>query len=279
MPDFGWLPILSSAYPKLARGLSRRQSESTMVGVSLHPPSQGVNPTVLFQLYGRLERGDYPGMDGVVIIRNGNLVSERYFGGYDLGTRHETRSTFKSVTGLITGIAIDQEVVKLDDPVAPLLAEFHELSDRDPRKQKITFQDLLEMRSGLDCSEMPGRAPYREKNMLWGWVSYNWEIPMGREPGTEWHYCSSNSFLLGVALTAALEPKLGMNVRDFAHKYLFEPLKIENYKVNRASGHMTTQGNGYFRPQGFGEIRAIGCESRKLAGKAARLQTMDQRDE
>ena len=204
---------------------------------------------------------------GVVIIRNGNLVSERYFGRYDLATRHETRSTFKSVTGLITGIAIDQEVVKLDDPVAPLLAEFHELSDRDPRKQQITFQDLLEMRSGLDCSEMPGRAPYREKNMLWGWVAYNWEIPMGREPGTEWHYCSSNSFLLGVALTAALEPKLGMNVRDFAHNYLFEPLQIENYKVNRASGHMTTQGNGYFRPRDLAKFGQLVVSQGSWQGK------------
>jgi CubicO group peptidase (beta-lactamase class C family) len=221
------------------------------------PASQGVNPTVLFDLYERLDRGDYPGVDGVVIIRNGILVSERYFGSYDLAKRHDTRSTFKSVTGLITGIAIDHGVVKLDDPVAPLIAEFHELTDRDPRKQQITFQDLLEMRSGLDCSEMPGKGPHREKFVPWRWVAYNWEIPMQRVPGTEWHYCSANIFLLGVALTAALEPKLGMDIRDFAHTFLFEPLQIEDYQVNSVSGHMTTQGSGYFRPRDlakFGQL-------------------------
>jgi len=196
----------------------------------------------------------------MVVIRNGKLVSERYFGVYELGTKHETRSTFKSVTGVITGIAIDQDVVELDDPVAPLLARFHELSDPDPRKRSVTFRDLLEMRSGLDCSEMPGRTPYRENGAarVWDWVAYNWEIPMGREPGTEWHYCSSNSFLLGVALTAALEPKFGMDVRAFANSYLFEPLQIESHKVNRTpDGHMTTQGNGFFRPRDlakFGQL-------------------------
>ena len=231
------------------------------------PASQGVDPTVLFELYGRLNRGDYSSVDGVVIIRNGILVSERYFGNYDLARRHDTRSTFKSVTGLITGVAIDHEVVKLDDPVAPLIAEFHDLSDRDPRKQQITIQDLLEMRSGLDCSEMPGKTPHRDSYVPWRRVAHNWEIPMGREPGTEWHYCSSNSFLLGVALTAALEPTFGMDVRDFADEFLFKPLQIEDYKVDSLSGHMLTQGSGYFRPRDLAKFGQLVLNQGRWQGK------------
>lgn len=224
------------------------------------PTSQAVNAKLLLQLYEQVENGDFPEIDGIVVIRNGYLVSERYYGGYDLADKHETRSTFKSVTGLITGIAIDNGLVDINEPVAPLLARYHELSDRDPRKQQVTIQDFLTMRSGLDCSEMPGRTPYRENGAKWkwDWVGYNWEIPMAHDPGAQWHYCSSNPFLLGVALTSALERQLGIDVRDFAHSYLFEPLQITGYKVNGTpDGHMTTQGNGYFRPRDlakFGQL-------------------------
>ena len=46
-----------------------------MVGAVTTPTSQGVDVNLLLQLYEQVENGDFPEIDGIVIIRNGFLVT------------------------------------------------------------------------------------------------------------------------------------------------------------------------------------------------------------
>ena len=85
--------------------------------------AEGIAPSPTAELFARVRRGDYVGIDGLLIARNGLLVAETYFfAGFQRLSLHQTRSCFKAATGLRTGIAIADGLLALDDPVAPLLA-------------------------------------------------------------------------------------------------------------------------------------------------------------
>ncbi|MGQ0508711.1 MAG: serine hydrolase domain-containing protein, partial [Myxococcaceae bacterium] len=49
--------------------------------------------------------------DGLVIIRNGVLVYEKYARGFDASKRHISWSVAKSISSALTGVAVSQGVV------------------------------------------------------------------------------------------------------------------------------------------------------------------------
>jgi CubicO group peptidase (beta-lactamase class C family) len=55
-----------------------------------------------------VERDEYHAVNGVLLARSGKLAFERYFNGYDATSLMNTRSTTKTVTGMLIGIAIDR---------------------------------------------------------------------------------------------------------------------------------------------------------------------------
>jgi hypothetical protein len=71
-----------------------------------------VDPAALDALYGDTEKEQHHDLKGIVIVRNGVLVSEHYFNGDSSTTLHDIRSATKSVTSLLMGIAIDEKVIR-----------------------------------------------------------------------------------------------------------------------------------------------------------------------
>ena len=116
------------------------------------------------------------------------------------------------------------------------------------------------MTSGLDCDEAPGsNGPSHE----WGVdegptpLKYSLDISMKQEPGSEWHYCSANSFMLAATVSAALKRAGGPDIFTFAHQNLFAPLDITNYRLTRSQSgeYLNGQGNSYFTP---GDLAKVG---------------------
>ena len=58
-----------------------------------------------------------PNIHSVTIARNGSLFLDAYFAPYDGVSPHYVASVAKSITTTLIGIAIDQGVIALDDPV------------------------------------------------------------------------------------------------------------------------------------------------------------------
>jgi CubicO group peptidase (beta-lactamase class C family) len=237
--------------------------------------AEGIDPTRIAALLKRIDDGDYVGINGLVLVRNGKLVSEMYFGEYqsrpggitkpyERDVLHQTRSTFKSVTGLLAGIAIDEGILGLDDPVMPYISDYHKMLDPDPRKQRITVGNLLEMSSGLDCSEMPGAIPQRETGLRNNvdMVRSHAELRMADEPGTVWRYCSSNPMLFGFALEAALTRGGHGSLKNFVDTRLMALLDISEYRTGYSpKGHMFMHGGQKFRPRDlakFGQLVVSG---------------------
>ncbi|HEY1991127.1 MAG TPA: serine hydrolase, partial [Gammaproteobacteria bacterium] len=90
-----------------------------------------------------------PYIQGLLVARHGKLALEEYFYGFDRARVHDTRSAGKTLTGTLTGIALDQGAkFSLDSSVYALYGKrYPDFANPDPRKQKITVEDLLTMDS------------------------------------------------------------------------------------------------------------------------------------
>ena len=181
----------------------------------------------------KVEDGTYPNIDGIVVAQNNTILIEAYFNEFGEDDGHDLRSSFKSVISLLAGIAIDQGLMSVDDPLSKY---FPELASDE--RGEIQVKDLLQMSSGLACEEFFGVGPDCESAM-WdtdNWLAYNLSVPIRHTAGLNWEYSSLEPDLVGEVIARASE----MPLVDFASKNLFEPLGISGYRW-----YITPEGRGY----------------------------------
>ena len=162
------------------------------------------------------------GLHGLVVIRHGYIVQEKYFAGYTVGAVHDLFSCTKSFTSALMGIAIDKGYVAgISRPVLDFFPE-HPFGAADSRKRALTVQNLLTMSSGLGWVE--GDETYARLYTLPGgdWIRFVLDLPMVADPGRRFAYSSGNSHVLA----AIIQKSSGKNLYDFARESLFEPLGI-----------------------------------------------------
>jgi len=185
------------------------------------PEEQGMDSQKLAEMLAAVEEQNLA-LHSLLVIRHGYLVSETYFGSYRQETRHQQYSCTKSFVSTLVGIALDKGYIDRTD--RRVLEYFSEstFENLDDRKQAMTLDDLLTMRSGLDWAE--GDPTYRAMYQSANWVKYVLDLPMSSAPGSRFNYCSGCSHVL----STIVQQTTGMNTRDFAEQYLFEPLGIAN---------------------------------------------------
>ena len=162
--------------------------------------------------------GAMNGVYGVIVIRNGYLTVEKYFREGSAETPHNLKSASKSILSALIGIAIDKGYLQLDQPISDFLPFIKEMQDQ--RKDKITVQHLLSMKSGLQSTSYQA---YNSWIINDDWLSKLLQLPIVAEPGTKHQYSTGDSHILSAVLTAAT----GMSAKEFAEKYLFGPLNVE----------------------------------------------------
>jgi CubicO group peptidase (beta-lactamase class C family) len=161
-------------------------------------------------------------LHSLLVIRNGYLVSETYFGRYGQDTPHELYSCTKSVVATLIGIAIDQGSIDgTDHRIVDFFSE-HKFAHLDTQKQNMTLEDVLTMQAGLDWQE--GNPAYRDLYQSPDWLKFMLDKPMTEPAGSRFNYCSGCSHVL----SAVLEQTTGMNPSDYAQQHLFTPLGISN---------------------------------------------------
>jgi CubicO group peptidase (beta-lactamase class C family) len=158
----------------------------------------------------------------VVIVKDGQLIAERYAKGFGADTPLLSYSVAKSFTNALLGILVRQGRLRTNQPVSA--AEW--AGPNDPRAQ-ITIEDLLRMQSGLDApeSESPSSVvalmEYTQADM----AGYGARQPAKEPPATEWEYTSADTLILDRLLgqTVGGGPA---GMRDFAERELFAPLHM-----------------------------------------------------
>lgn len=155
-------------------------------------------------------------LHGVVVVRGGHIVLERYFEGEEnswgklLGrtqfgprTAHNLYSVTKSVVALVYGAAL--AAGKVPPPDAPLYEQFPEYEDlveADPRRRERTIAHALSMTLALQWDEIliPYSDPKNDEigiEMAKDRYRFILERPVIGEPGKHWLYCGGATALLG----------------------------------------------------------------------------------
>lgn len=135
----------------------------------------------------------------VIVVQDGRIVAERYRPDFDMHRSQRTWSVAKSIAGTVIGAAVQQGLIRTDEP-APV-PEWQ--SPGDPRRA-ITFDHLMRMASGLH-SDFPGN---RTDDLYFGGVAVTDQIagwPLVAPPGTRFRYANNDT----LAAIRALQHRLG----------------------------------------------------------------------
>ncbi|MCD2443038.1 beta-lactamase family protein [Agromyces sp. SYSU K20354] len=157
------------------------------------------------------------GTRAVVVVKDGELVAERYAEGFDAATPQLGWSMSKSVTDLLTGVLVQQGVVALDDD--------HLRPEWTDERANITVEHLLRMTSGLEWDETYDlgtpitRMLYLEPDM----GAYVASLPLVHDPGTVQLYSSGSTTLL----CDILAERTGLGA-DLPRQALLEPLGLSS---------------------------------------------------
>lgn len=195
----------------------------------------------------------YADIHSILIAKDGKLMYEQYFNGWNKDSLHDSRSAFKSITSILTGIAIDKGLIKdVNQKVYSYFPDFNNFSGNNAWKKDMTIENLLRMQSGFDCEEFnDGKDCETDMMATKNWVRFSLDLPMKDKPGTVWAYTSTDPMILSGIISRVSK----MSVMDFAKKYLFDPMGIKHYRWTiDPSGHGMTAGSFYILPSDMMKI-------------------------
>ena len=167
--------------------------------------------------------------NGLLVMKNGEVVIERYLNNMTPETRHIGWSMTKSITAILVGMAYEEGRIKsLDEPITHYIPEL-----KAGGYKNVTIRQILQMTSGVDYEERydfanPGPAARNHilalvKNVA-RFADVAKTIAQKHEPGSVFEYKTIDTAVLGWLLERVLD---GSNVSAYAAQKLWEPLGAE----------------------------------------------------
>lgn len=147
--------------------------------------SEDLDPTRFELLKTCIQDGTFRKVDSILVVKDGKILVEEYFNGYDRDKLHEIRSATKSLGSALMGIAIDQgKITGVQDKLYAYFQEREPFQKWDVRKNEITLENVLNMTTGLDCNDMDNSSAGNETNVLEATdiVRFMLDLPLVYEP-------------------------------------------------------------------------------------------------
>lgn len=189
------------------------------------PEAAGLDPEALETMAAAAEAG---GSECLVVTKDGRIVGEWYWQGFDQDREREVFSVTKSITSTLVGIAQDRGLLDIDQPASDFITEW-----QGTPSEAVTLRNLLANDSGRfqtaesDYGVLPGEPDQ---------TGYAIGLEQQHEPGTEWVY--NNAAIQ--TLDRVIEEATGMPTHEFAHEALFEPLGMDTEISQDATGNTRT---------------------------------------
>ncbi len=194
---------------------------------------QSIDTALIYKLFNQLNDKENK-IHSVLLVKNEQIIIEEYLNGQIPNQRHDLRSTTKSITSILMGIAIDKGFIEnVNDPISKYLKTLSPTKNLDERKKKITIKHLLTMSTGLDCNDWDKKSKGQEDKIYKksNWLQYFLNLSMVNEPGNVSKYCTMGQVLA----TEIISQASGMTIDKFAKKYLFDLLDINNVSWGHTS--------------------------------------------
>jgi methyl acetate hydrolase len=212
------------------------------------------------QLDAAVARGDTPGVVALVVDRNGVLY-EGSAGKLDVARNLPMASDaifrIASMTKPITSVAImmllEEQKLRLDDPVSNYLTGFEDLRvitafnaidgsyETRPAKRPMTIRHLMTHTSGIGYGFSSPIVARLEKDTQ----KREWELPLLHDPGEKWTYGAST-----VVLGMIVEKVTGRSLEAYFQERIFRPLGMADTSFAVASGKQSRVSTAYNRTNG-----------------------------
>jgi CubicO group peptidase (beta-lactamase class C family) len=186
------------------------------------PEEQGLDSTLILQMFREIQDKSID-IHSFLLVRNGYLVTEAYFDPYTQDIKHPVHSITKSVTSMLTGIAMHEGYIKsLDQKVLDFFPEIAK-NVTDENVRDLTLEHLLTMSAGYNTTTTLPAELLHQKNASFDTVDhiliYNSIL---EKPGTTFFYDSGLPHLM----SAIIQETAGISTLEYAQEKLFGPLGI-----------------------------------------------------
>ncbi|MGF1701128.1 beta-lactamase family protein [Photobacterium makurazakiensis] len=246
----------SSPFPNAEKATHKLLTQSSKMAALIKNIEQG--------------RYDYGNIDSLLIIKDGDLVFERYFNGWQQDEPHTVQSVSKSLTSLLYGMAEKQGMIQDDDSIAAkYLSSYRTYFVGD--KANITLKHLLTMSSGLYWDEWS--TSYEDPNnirikeiMSDDSVAFTLSQDMIHAPGAQFVYSGGS---VGVIGEVVREASGHTSVSDYAMKGPFSALCFQNaFWVKQNDQRSNVAGGVYLRPRDMAKLGMLVLDDGKWNGKS-----------
>ena len=174
---------------------------------------------------------------GLLVIKNGRIIYERYGLGNSRDTRWVSFSVAKSVTSMLLGAAIqDGYIESVDEKVTDYLPRL-----KGSSYDRVSIRNLLQMASGVEWNE-DYADPNSDANSA-DWPTLDLYAYLGKKqvkaaPGEKFNYNTAETNLVGTLLRAAI----GNNLSTYLTDKIWRPFGMEA----DATWMLTEAGGGEF---------------------------------
>lgn len=232
------------------------------------PEDAGLTPDLGDRMDAAVKTDAFTGLHGVLVVRHGKLVLERYFEGPDerwgtpLGNVtfgpevvHDLRSVSKSIVGLLYGIALSEGIVPdLDRPLVDQFPAYPNMR-KDLERRRMTVGHALTMTLGTEWNEdLPYSDPRNSEiamEMAADRYRFILERPFVTEPGSKWDYNGGATAVLAHLISRGA----GTPLFDYAREKLFDPLGIVDAEwVLGTNGEAAAASGLRLRPRDLAKI-------------------------
>jgi CubicO group peptidase (beta-lactamase class C family) len=212
-------------------------------------PSPAASASQYVRILSQWDRDEHTDLQAVIVMREGEVLAERYFNGAAPATLHDVRSAGKSITSLLMGAALDRGHVRtISDPVERYWPEA-----RNSAIGAVSLANILTMRSGLAAFDEKADSPGDEDRLdeASDPLAFALRVPRADTPGTVYRYNSLTAYVAGLVI----EKATGQRLADFARSALFGPVGIERWQwAADVAGHTKGQGNLSLTARDFATI-------------------------
>ncbi len=212
-------------------------------------------------MWNEIENGRYGRINSVLVAKDGKLIVEKYFHGFNKNEKQMVQSVSKSIVSLLAGSAIEEGYINsVNDPISQYFPKYQK--SFDDGKDKISLKHTLEMKAGWEWDEWS--VPYTHPDNVRtaqmtarDTIKYVLDLPLANPPGTTFAYS-------GGAVDVVAELIHNATPQSNAAEYL-RASRLKDLCITNASwgymqdGRLGAGGGMYFRPRDmlkFGQLIA-----------------------
>ncbi|MFK8060358.1 MAG: serine hydrolase domain-containing protein [Polaribacter sp.] len=169
-------------------------------------------------------------INGIVVIKNNELLIEQYFNGENRNSLHDPKSVGKSIASTMLGIAIEEKFIKNENLQLKDFYNLKSFKNYNNKKEEVTLKSLLTMSSGFVGNDNDYGSLGNEEKMYptKNWVKFALDLPMEENKIMEKDF---SYFTAGiVVLGDVIEKSVPKGLVSYADKKLFKPLNIIDYQ-------------------------------------------------